>query len=282
MRVKYYLQKIWPSKLRRNRQKDDAGRQSLREFVYLDEVSLTSLLSSQKGELTAEILQAVNQAGLAEIAGSMSANAGVASSKLSSRYQTSNSQSTQTTRKANLQSLFKGFRKEADNHLLMCPGQLRAVDSRENLEDDGQKQKTRLPADSLTRGSLIEMEVELEADPVYKLSTMVSELFAMSDDYPEMLSIVNASLPPEAKMVDKVLQRMLAGLVPIRARAVNLVVADVDGKSCIIRTETATSLGLMSQPLYVVGVTEHFGVLERHPARSIFRWAFQDDGSSRS
>jgi hypothetical protein len=82
----------------------------LREFIYLDEVSLRSLLASQTGDVKDVVSEAISKAENAELAAELSADAFIGKGKLNSRYQTSNSRSIQTSRKAIIQSLFKDFR----------------------------------------------------------------------------------------------------------------------------------------------------------------------------
>ena len=82
----------------------------LREFIYLDEVSLRSLLASQQGAIEDAVSEAFSNAENAELAAELSADAVVGKGKINSRYQTSNSRSIQTTRKVIAQSLFKSFK----------------------------------------------------------------------------------------------------------------------------------------------------------------------------
>lgn len=91
---------------------DDSARirPPLREFVYLDDVSLRSLLASQKGELTDQVTLLLSQADEAELASSIGASSPVLKAEVRSRYQTTISQGSQTSRKAVVQSLFKELR----------------------------------------------------------------------------------------------------------------------------------------------------------------------------
>jgi len=69
----------------------------LREFVYLDEVSLRSLLVSQKDTIPEEVSRAISLAEEAELSSKVSADAAmVAKAEAGARYQTSNSSTVQT------------------------------------------------------------------------------------------------------------------------------------------------------------------------------------------
>ena len=111
----------------------------------------------------------------------------------------------------------------------------------------------------MLRGQLIELEVVLEVDPVFKLGTMVSEFSAMAAEYPQMAGPAGLAMLDEIEPVKKVLDRLLAGLIPIRATACNYVVVAVNGQDYIVRSSTAHELGVPVRPLEIVGVTEHIG-----------------------
>lgn len=111
----------------------------------------------------------------------------------------------------------------------------------------------------MLRGQLIELEVVLEVDPVFKLGTMVSEFSAMAAEYPQMAGPAGLAMLDEIEPVKKVLDRLLAGLIPIRATACNYVVATVGGEEYVVRSSTATELRAPVRPLEIVGVTEHIG-----------------------
>lgn len=111
----------------------------------------------------------------------------------------------------------------------------------------------------MLRGQLIELEVVLEVDPVFKLGTMVSEFSGMAAEYPQMAGPAGLAMLDEIEPVKKVLDRLLAGLIPIRATACNYVAATVDGHEYVVRSSTASELGVPIRPLEIVGVTEHIG-----------------------
>lgn len=232
-------------------------RPPLREFVYLDEVSLRSLLASQTGALTDEITELLSRADEAEIAGTMSAAAPIVKAEIRSRYQTSNSQGSQTSRKSIVQSLFKEFRElDGIGLVLEPPGGAKRVSTLEELLRSAPRNVVR--SDDLARGSLVEVEVELVADPLFRFSTIISEISDMAREFPAMLGTPGAAEAlAEADPVNRVLQRLLAGLIPLRGRATNVVVVEHDGGQYVVPREAAVTLGLGRTDLYVVGVTEH-------------------------
>jgi len=229
-------------------------RPPLREFVYLDDVSLRSLLASQKGELTDQVTLLLSQADEAELASSIGASSPVLKAEIRSRYQTTISQGSQTSRKAVAQSLFKELRElEWINIAIKPRSETSDIGSVEYLLRTG----TAVVAADLHRGALVEVEVELVADPIFRFSTIASELTEMARDFPELLDQPGAREGLAMLMPgNRFLQRFLAGLVPIRARATSHAVVQFNGTEHVVPTEAATALRLAARPLYVVGVTE--------------------------
>lgn len=232
----------------------------LREFVYLDAVSLHSLLVSQNATIPNEVSQAISRADEAELAGKVGADVlGVAKAESSARYQTSNSNSTQSSRKAVIQTLFKELRELSLDFKLAArrePPKALNNATATAARGDGAVE----PAGAFTRGTLVEVEVTLAVDPVFKLGAMMTEWTAMADEFPGLFG--NQGLLGflhDAEPIMKVLDRFLAGLIPIKATATNHVVAEIDGKEYVVHKAAIEGLRLTSRPLYIVGVTEHIG-----------------------
>jgi hypothetical protein len=230
----------------------------LREFVYLDEVSLRSLLSSQTGEMTEGVSEQSGEAREAEIAAIVGANAGiVAKAEASSRFQTTNSSSIQTSRKATVQSWFRELHDIDGLRLIEPPESVTPSEDTASLlqRDDP---STVVKSQDLKRGALVEFRVTLSADPVFHLGTMLSEFTSMADDYPGMFAASGSlAVIEEVQPVNKILQRLLAGLIPIRAVAVDYVVVEVNGAEYVVHRDSVQRLALTSRPLAIVGVTDH-------------------------
>ena len=235
----------------------DPTRPDLREFIYLDEVSLLSLLSSQQGEITDSTSEQASEGSEASIDATAGANPGfVAKAEITSRFQTTNSSTIQTSRKATVQSRFRDLH-EIDGLRIIEPvvvdRPIENIDSLRKIDD-----LSRLtPKTQLQRGKLVEFRVRLGADPVFHLGTMVSEFTAISEDYPDMFAAGGGlATLREVQPINKILQRLLAGLVPIRATAVDYVVAEIEGIEYVVHREVIKDLELNTRPLEIVGVTE--------------------------
>ncbi|QYJ04183.1 hypothetical protein KUV85_00440 [Nocardioides panacisoli] len=226
--------------------------------MYLDEVSLTSLLVSQRDTIPEHVTSGRSVSEQAEVSAKASVDAVAAKAESATRYQTANSSSVESLRKAVVQTLFNELRDDACLPMSLHDDATGPV----VLACDGSSQDGALRGwrgDGLLRGQLIELEVVLEVDPVFKLGTMVSEFSAMAAEYPQMAGPSGLAMLDEIEPVKKVLDRLLAGLIPIRARACNYSVATMSGQDYVVRSRAAAEHGVPVRPLEVVGVTEHIG-----------------------
>ena len=79
----------------------------LREFVYLDEVSVYSILASRKGGIAAEFTESQTASLNSDVGGSLSVGFDATKAKLDSKLQASHVQGSQVLRKAIIQTSFK-------------------------------------------------------------------------------------------------------------------------------------------------------------------------------
>lgn len=231
-------------------------RRELREFIYLDEVSLRSLLSSQTGEMT-ESKSEQNQSNWSAESTLLSSlgNDSVGKVQGTSRFQTGNSSAVQTSRKATVQSWFRELHEMSRLRLISQVENVRPIRNAKRIIVS-RNTSIAAPADCLVRGKLIEMRVRLTADPIFQMGTMMHEFEAMAGDVPpEMLKGVSGL--SEAAMWNKVLDRFLAGLIPVRSEAIDYVVVQIDGNEYVVHKNALSDLDLPTLPLYVTGVTEH-------------------------
>lgn len=230
----------------------------LREFVYLDEVSLSSLLASKKGEQIENVISEAGEAALAEVSGNIRAGAGIgASAELGSRFQTSNSSALQTTRKANAQSLFRDFYAIESLRKIDVAGPINTVSSEAELIRLANGASC-YEASTLSRGDLVEFKVRLSASWIFQMSTMVAEFADIFDQSPHLfINNIKVSDLFEAKDAQKVLSKLLADLIPIEGTASHYGVLRRGGKDYIVHEDAIEGLNVEVEALQIVGVTDH-------------------------
>jgi hypothetical protein len=258
MSIKETLRNWWLKARKQSNHHDVSDKGPLREFIYLDEVSLKSLYASQVEGIDDVISEGTSKAVNAELAAELSADALVGKGKFNPRFQTSNSQSVQTTRKVVVQSLFRNFRNlNKSNIYLSTPEDTTRFASVSEIESNSDSNFV-LSSHKLRRGDLIEIRVELSVDPVFKISTLVSEFLEMAKSTPELAEMAGVGQQlQDAKPANSFFQHLLAGLIPLRSRAIDYCVVNCGSGEYIVPKSSIKNLQVESYPLEIVGVTEH-------------------------
>lgn len=223
--------------------------------MYLDSTSLKSLLISQRDTLPSEVTKRITHSDEAEVLSKMSAgNDFFGKAEVGARISTAAGSDFSATRKAEIQTLFKELK-----DLPGLPRRLAPDTDREN---------------QFARGDLIEIEVELSPDPTYELIALLREFGGLAEAAPHIMGGAQMleSLE-EVRPIMKMLDQLMAGLIPIRGRVLGHVVTTESGQPQVRKTSSLTPAELKaSQPLLVVGVTE-YDKFWRDPRRVIFSHA---------
>lgn len=265
------MRRWWRQRQRRRRiaqgRRLTAG--SLREFVYLDEVSVFSLASSLFGSVASEFTATQSQSLTGEVAGSVGGSvgpAGVASlnSKVESRLVTEEARGTQVLRKATIQATFKELHDDLKSSLLLRPvstdltttngADADITEALKGLSTEGWA----LAAPDLRRGGILEIDVELDADAIYQVRAFVETFLDLAREAPEKFGLTPEATR-EGAVIDALLGRLLAGLVPIRGHAANHKVVTVGGDEWIVHERAlaeALPAGMQTRSLDIVAVAE--------------------------
>jgi hypothetical protein len=235
----------------------------IREFVYLDEVSVYSLMASKEGMIATEITDAQASSLEAELSGTMSASSGFAKAKTGGRLQTNESKSTQVLRKAIIQSTFKDLYARVGDSLAIRPvangadpPPCRSLDELVSLPADG---AWVIDPSTLVRGSLVEIDVVLEAEPLFQARTVVSGVLDIIQEDTALFGIDDLGPLAQGAVLNRMLDKLLVGLVPLRGQALHYVVLRLgDGRELIVHRIVYDQLADSPEanPLYLVGVAE--------------------------
>ena len=215
-----------------------------REFVYLDEVSVYSLLASRKGAIATEFTESQTASLNSEAGGSMGGGFGVAKAEVGSRIEAAQSRTSQVLRKAIVQTSFK----ELHDLERPRPGLVGARDnsgtphvrSRSDLERDLELHLSAghvIDPQTLGRGDLIEVEVVLEADPIFRVSAIITTIREILEENLQLFSVENVSQLAEMRAIGRLLESLLADLVPIRGTLVDFRVTEIGGREYLVHRD---------------------------------------------
>ena len=251
---------------KKNRGPNEDSDRKRREFVYLDEVSVLSILASRTGRIATESTESQTSSQSSEVKGSLGVGLGGTKANLGTKMQSSQVEASQVSRKAIIQSNFKELYGIEHSALVLHPdsiAHLPTVDSTLALERLlGSPEATGLLVDpsTLLRGELLEVEVDLEADPIFRMATIITTFVGLMEDNEELLQNAVPAQLPEIRSVARLLDSLLAGLVPIRGRLVDYVWIRLCGRDVLVHRSLLSQLPAdalpEAYPVFLAGVAQ--------------------------
>jgi hypothetical protein len=241
---------------------------NLREFVYLDEVSVTSLLSSKIGKVPSEFTDSITESTKAGLNSSIGASGAVLKANIGSSIESSLTQDSKVVSKATIQATFKQLYESELDHLALksihpskqAPSAAVAARLTEpNFKIDGLDPWVVDPS-FLERASLAEVHVELQADPAFRLSTMVSTFAELAADSKELSAQFDQQEFEKVIEINRVLERLMVGLVPLRCLMIDYAAIIVGQQKYLVHRRLLEQLPASKRPkahdVYLVGVAE--------------------------
>ncbi|MCY3957125.1 MAG: hypothetical protein OXG65_02415 [Chloroflexi bacterium] len=257
------------SLFRRRKSRDpnhEFGRER-REFIYLDEVSVLSILASRTGRIATESTESQTSSQNSEIKGSVGVGLSGTKANLGTMMQASQVEASQVSRKATIQSSFKDLYNIERSSLALHttnPGEPPTVDLTRGLEGLlASTDMTGFLVDpcKLYRGELLEVEVELEADPIFRMSSIITTLVGLMEDNEELFKNAVAVQLSEIRSVARLLDSLLVGLVPIRGRLVDFKWMRISNRAVLVHQSLLNQMPIDAQheanPVFLVGVTQN-------------------------
>jgi hypothetical protein len=245
-------------------ERDLAG--PLREFVYLDEVSVYSLMASKVGLIVTELTETQATSLQSEVTGSVSGTTGFAKAEMGSRIQAGEARGSQVLRKAIIQTTFKQLYDSAAESLALRPldatlpkPSVHTLDDVRRVALEDPDQNWVIAPDRLRRGALVEMTVRLEAEPIFHAGTVISGVLELVQDDPTAFGITDLDELAQVRALSRIVEKLLAGLVPLRGRGIDYEVIEIGGSEWLVHSTLLDQLverPSETRPLYLVGVAE--------------------------
>ena len=257
---------------RRRRRAEKNRDTPLREFIYLDEVSVYSLNASRLGAIAAEFTDTETTSLQSGDSLSLSGNVGVGRVGVKSSDSSTETRQSQVVRRSIVQTTFREFYEYESDRLATrvvpedakVPG-IATLDDLNAKEEELKASGLIIDPKELVRGALLEMEVELETAKIFQFSTIIRELVDIIQENPALFGLDEESFR-EGRSYGRIIEQLLAGLIPIQGVAVDYVRMVLGGQELIVHRKLSKHLlaGDLSSgddrsetfPLYVVGVTE--------------------------
>lgn len=244
------------------KRKRNEPRDRHREFIYLDEVSVVSLLAGLQGEIKDAITDTLSQTEDHSLRGTLGAVKAGAS--VESRLGASRTSTNEVVRRAVIQSTFRDlWRRDVGVLLHDISGIKRRfrkpIHSYRDLENSLprlKKAKLAVSLGDIHRGDIVEMDIKVEADQFFKMITVGATFLDLMNGREDLFGVSAADVREVAPMIE-VLKELLVGLVPMRGVATSHSVIEVAGEQVAIATELLGSeVQGGARPLELVGFAE--------------------------
>lgn len=239
-----------------------------REFVYLDETSVTSLVAARHGSVPESFKDTLSSSNSSDAGTSLTlpstpTGPGVG---MSTRSTSSRTTSQEVVRRAVAQGTFRSLR-IGDTDLRVSvedqpdrpkPAAVLTAKELAHHLPKLEKQHRAVCARDLHRGDVVEVQVELTPEWSYQITTALSSMIDLVEGRAEMFGIGESTVG-EVQGVLELLSRLLVDLVPLQARVTSHRLVMVDDVSWLVDASMITvgsTLDHNSSEVHLAGVTE--------------------------
>lgn len=241
-----------------------------REFVYLDETSVTSLVAAtERNGIPETVTEQLTKAAESETKSSFGGGVGKLKVGLEGRLKSSETSSRQVVRRTVVQGRFDILKRKLVPRIVPAS----SVDARwyqrpiapmaslsevERAMHMLRHKRLSLPVRDLQRGDVLEISVLLDVDPVYRMLTVMTSMLEMVKGRESFLG-VDARQILDVMPLAEVLDHMLVGLVPIRGTAVDIRLVAIGGEHYLLSSDLiapGSALDDLAEVVEVVGMSE--------------------------
>lgn len=246
-------------------------RSERREFIYLDEVSVTSLIAARDGAIPETVTDKLSRTSESE--SRFSAEVPMKRANLGAQYgqRITDSSSHEVVRRAVIQSTFGSLRTGGprdsapllrDNPEISAKFAGKFATASELTHRKQRKLAkagllTRL--DTLSRGDVIEVAVRLRPHKLFTLVSAIESLADLMEGRDALFGAVAERLG-EVTSIAEVIERLMVGLVPVHGIAANFAIVDLAGAAHLIDIrviDPGSPLSGDARPFEVVALTEN-------------------------
>lgn len=233
---------------------------SLREFVYLDQTSVVSLIASTTGGITEQKSTVKRR----QISGSITGGLKAGGASVGSKIGATEEEKSQAVERYVIQSNFKELYDARASDLVIAdeyepdrsiPGRIWAALFGSN------EQNPIIEEDSFERGDIAEINMKLGSDSIYEVYTVLESFSDIIESFTQgtasELDLEDEDFSKEElKNISQLFEQLLEGLVPIVGEVVNYGVCFENGKARLITKEYAEEENIPYDKLKMVGFVD--------------------------
>ena len=249
----------------------------------MDDVSVHSILASRTGGIATQFTKSQQSSATSDTGISTGIGLGATKATMDTKLRSVDSRDSEVLSKAVIQTNFKElYELERDKLTVRVIDKSATPESVGNCELGrmlGQENKTNgwvLDVARLSRGDLIEVELALEADPIFHIVSVFSTVMSVFEDNEHLLGYEVVTQLPQFASIVRVLEGLLEDLVPVRGRLVNYKYTTHGDRDVLIHQKVIDQMSMDDLPplrsAYVVGVAER-GLFWKNVRRVLFSGA---------
>lgn len=235
----------WMRRIRRwwwLRRHGTPGQKGLREFVYLDDTSVYSLLAS-RGPVATGFTATETFTAATESSDRITLNTGPLKADAGGRTSASRTSGSEIVRQSSAQARFTQLLRQEDDQVLIRSAPRRKRPKPSSLSDlvalsnDGRHSDWVTDVSALGRGEVVEIDVRLGAEALYRVSQTIESITGIVSQDPAAFGLAGDEGFKQAELLSKVLDGLLAQLVPVRGVATDLCCVTADERDLLVRRE---------------------------------------------
>ena len=257
---------------RKKRERD--WRSERREFIYLDEVSVISLVAARDGGIADTITEKLSRTAEVESKTSISVPLkGGPNVGAETRHKVTDSSAREVVRRTVIQSTFGTLRFGGSTPSQPLVQEYRDlpkkfvayVSTPEDLSGTWNRKFGKLkkrglltPLASLRRGDVVEIDIGLRPNKMFSVAAAIESFVDIMQGRSEIFGDASAQVA-EVIPIGEVIDRLMVGLVPIHGAPTNIVLVDIDGQPHLIDCRVikpGSPFAASARQWEIVGVTE--------------------------
>jgi hypothetical protein len=242
--------------------------QKRREFVYLDEVSVTSLVAARESSIAESYKNTLSDTTTSESGSSYGVSDPTSGIKAnwSSKNSFARTTAQEVVRRAVIQGTFRDLRIGDTDLKLSVDDQVsrtrpKPASSISELKSGLQKlvkQRRAIRVCDIERGDVLEVRVDLDAERSYQITAAMTSIVDLMGESGEKFGMSSSDLA-EGKLFTELLRRFLVDLVPVAASVTSHQRITLDGEPWLVDTSAVQAdspLASAAEDVTLAGVTE--------------------------
>ncbi|MDH6181632.1 hypothetical protein M2152_001814 [Microbacteriaceae bacterium SG_E_30_P1] len=219
---------------------------AIREFVYLDETSVESLLASVDGEILVQRTETQSRSREASISAGVSKTTQFGQANFAPTLKSVRGTEVQVLRKSVAQSAFARFRAKNIAKFALLPlasvrtGPIDKLLLRRTDPSTMRRLGQGIALKNLKRGDLLEIETDLVASDIYKARTAMSAVTSVVESFPTFLTIELRDALKNAKPLTELIDSLTGNAIPVVGQNPGVSIVEIQGEPWLVNA-TAVS-----------------------------------------